>query len=156
MAESSSHNPPSPEITPKEEPATLDKLESPNTFLPVDQVSTPIGGIRGDIGIITFRNALRAHYLPYISMYVPPPSITVVRPWFETIGYCREIGVDYVRMIWEDIIHKLNKKTKEKVVSYPRFISLLLEYMMPKYDNEELTIHPTHIFSVLNWALKPN
>ncbi|GJU90188.1 hypothetical protein Tco_1302611 [Tanacetum coccineum] len=30
MAESSSHNPSSPEITPKEEPVTFDKPESPN------------------------------------------------------------------------------------------------------------------------------
>ncbi|GJV56051.1 hypothetical protein Tco_1457056 [Tanacetum coccineum] len=73
MAESSSHNPSSPKITPKEEPVTLDKPESPNPFLPIDQiefifkdiaftannvtlddykiwVSTPTGGIRGDIG----------------------------------------------------------------------------------------------------------
>nr|GEY69705.1 hypothetical protein [Tanacetum cinerariifolium] len=35
-------------------------------------VSTPTGGIRGDIGITTFRNAFRAHYLSYSSMYVPP------------------------------------------------------------------------------------
>ncbi|GKC16883.1 hypothetical protein Tco_1013665, partial [Tanacetum coccineum] len=54
-------------------------------------VSTPKGGIRGDIGITTFRNALRAHYLPHLSMYVPPPSITIVRPWFATIGYSKEI-----------------------------------------------------------------
>ncbi|GJS83947.1 hypothetical protein Tco_0750488 [Tanacetum coccineum] len=27
---------------------------------------------------------------------------------------------------------------------------------MLEYDNEELTIHPTQVFSVLNWALKPN
>ncbi|GKA64106.1 hypothetical protein Tco_0763712 [Tanacetum coccineum] len=56
----------------------------------------------------------------------------------------------------EDIIHKLNKKTRKKVVPYPRFISLLLEYMMPEYENEELTINPTQVFSVHNWALKPN
>ncbi|GJX67840.1 hypothetical protein Tco_0303567 [Tanacetum coccineum] len=54
-------------------------------------VSTPTGGIREDIGITTFRNALRARYIPHSSMYVPPPSITVVRPWFATIGYSREI-----------------------------------------------------------------
>ncbi|GJW80676.1 retrovirus-related pol polyprotein from transposon TNT 1-94 [Tanacetum coccineum] len=54
----------------------------------------------------------------------------------------------------EDIIHKLNKKTREKVVSCPRFISLFLEYMMP--DHEDLTINPTQVFSVHNWALKPN
>ncbi|GJZ88738.1 hypothetical protein Tco_0660520 [Tanacetum coccineum] len=82
MAESSSHNPSSPKITLKEELFTLDKPESPNPFLPADQieftfkeiafttnneVSTPKGGIRGDIGINTFRNALWAHYLPHSS-----------------------------------------------------------------------------------------
>ncbi|GJS14134.1 hypothetical protein Tco_0408606, partial [Tanacetum coccineum] len=142
-----------------------------------EKVSTPTGGIRGDIGINTFRNALRAHYLPYSSMYVSPPSITIVRPWFATIGYSGKIGakgtlkksfllprwrllieqiieclrvktsgldqisnkdatilyclangvkVDYAKLIWEDIIYKLNKKSREKV------------------------------FSVQNWALKPN
>ncbi|GJR79469.1 hypothetical protein Tco_0150254 [Tanacetum coccineum] len=38
MAESSSHNPSSPKITPKEELVTLDKPESPNPFLPIDQI----------------------------------------------------------------------------------------------------------------------
>ncbi|GKA73450.1 hypothetical protein Tco_0779752 [Tanacetum coccineum] len=40
MAESSkaAQTPLSPEITPKEEPITLDKPESPNPFSPVDQV----------------------------------------------------------------------------------------------------------------------
>ncbi|GKA18892.1 retrovirus-related pol polyprotein from transposon TNT 1-94 [Tanacetum coccineum] len=64
--------------------------------------------------------------------------------------------VDYAKLIWEDIIHKLNKKTREKVVPYPRFISFLLEYMMPNYENEDLTVNPTQVISVLNWALKPN
>nr|GEV79292.1 retrovirus-related Pol polyprotein from transposon TNT 1-94 [Tanacetum cinerariifolium] len=32
--------------------------------------------------------------------------------------------LDYAKIIWEDIIHKLNKKTTEKVVPYLRFISL--------------------------------
>ncbi|GJS79268.1 hypothetical protein Tco_0729149 [Tanacetum coccineum] len=170
MVDSSSHKPSSPKITPKEEHVTLDKPESSNPFLPADQtlddskiwVSTPTGGIRGDIGINTFRNALRAYYLPQSSMYVSTPSITIVRPWFATIGgkiggldqisnkdatilYCLANGVkvDYARLIWEDIIHKVSKKTREKVVPYPRFISLLLEYMMPKYDNKVLTINPT-------------
>ncbi|GJR64805.1 hypothetical protein Tco_0010870 [Tanacetum coccineum] len=238
MAESSSQNLSSPEITPKEEPITLDKPESRNPFLPASQVefpfdeisftasnkvallypsrsnsiyfeivfdliskcclkeaftraptqykeylckfwytaktlddfkiwvSTPTGGIRGDIGINTFRNALRAHYLPHSSMYVLPPSITIVRPWFATTGYSGEIRAKGTlkmsflppkwRLLMEDIIHKLNKKTREKVVSYPRFISLLLQYMMPEYDNEELAINPTQVFSVHNWALKPN
>ncbi|GJU39643.1 hypothetical protein Tco_1192600 [Tanacetum coccineum] len=66
-------------------------------------------------------------------MYVPPPSITIVRPWFVTIGYSGEIGA---------------KGTLKK--------SFLLEYMMPEYENEELTINPTQTFSVHNWVLKPN
>ncbi|GJU42955.1 hypothetical protein Tco_1200221 [Tanacetum coccineum] len=119
-------------------------------------IGTLSGRIRGDIGITTFRNALRAHYLPYISG--KRGGHDQISNKDAIILHCLANGVkvDYVRIIWEDIIHKLNKKTKENVVSYPRFISLLLEYMMPKYDNEELTIHPTQIFSVLNWALKPN
>ncbi|GJZ29149.1 hypothetical protein Tco_0943629 [Tanacetum coccineum] len=132
MSESSSQNPSSPNLTPKEEPVTLDKPESPNPFLPAIQVkftfeeiaftannevallypshpnqeyfkdvsnfiskcclkeaftrapnqykeylsefwymakalphskiwvSTPIGEVRGEIDITTFRNALRA------------------------------------------------------------------------------------------------
>ncbi|GKA58039.1 hypothetical protein Tco_0757227 [Tanacetum coccineum] len=179
MAESSSHNPSSPEITPKEEPVTLDKHKSPNPFLPADQVKfsfeerspsqtnnevalrypyhpkirillrltlkiwvPPTSRIKGDINITSFRNALRAHYLPHSSMYVPPPSIAVVRSWFAIIRYSGEIRakrtlkksflpprwrllmaqiiqcLDYAKLIWEDIIHKLNKKTREKVVPY--------------------------------------
>ncbi|GJU51232.1 hypothetical protein Tco_1220787 [Tanacetum coccineum] len=38
MVETSSHNTSSPEFTPKEEPVTLDKPESPNPFLPATQV----------------------------------------------------------------------------------------------------------------------
>ncbi|GJW78921.1 hypothetical protein Tco_0140603 [Tanacetum coccineum] len=125
-------------------------------------VSTPTGEIRGEIGITTFRNDLRAHYLPHSSKYVTPPSLAVVRPWFATIGYSGEIRakgtlkksflpprwrveVNFARLIWEDIIHKLNKKSRKKVVPYPRFISLLLEYMMPEYENDELTLNPTQM-----------
>ncbi|GJT54957.1 hypothetical protein Tco_0990011 [Tanacetum coccineum] len=274
MVESSS-----PDITPKEEPDTLDRPESLNLFLPATQVeftfdeitfttnnevaliypshhnqeyfmavsdfiskccikeafarapnqykeylsefgytakvlpdfkiwvSTPIGEVRGEICITTFRNALKAQYLPHSSMYVPPPSITTLRPWFAIIGcngeirakgtlkksclpprwrllmgqiiqylggktggldqisnkdatilYCLANGVqvDYAKIIWQDLIHKLNKKTREKIIPYSRFIYLLLEHMVPKYDNEELIIYPTQVFSVHNWILKPN
>ncbi|GKG15515.1 hypothetical protein Tco_0357838, partial [Tanacetum coccineum] len=34
-----------------------------------------------------FRNAIGAHYLPHSIEYVAPPSIDIVRPWFETIRY---------------------------------------------------------------------
>nr|GEX84693.1 hypothetical protein [Tanacetum cinerariifolium] len=75
-----------------------------------------------------------------------------------TILYCLTNGVqvDYAKLIWEDLIHKLNKKTKEKIVPYPRFLSLLLEHMILEYENENLTINPTQVFSVYNLTLKPN
>ncbi|GJX19566.1 hypothetical protein Tco_0222243 [Tanacetum coccineum] len=48
---------------------------------------TPTGGIYGEVGLNAFRNAIGAHYLPHYSEYVAPPSIDIVRPWFETIRY---------------------------------------------------------------------
>nr|GEW16157.1 hypothetical protein [Tanacetum cinerariifolium] len=124
MAESSS-----PDITPKEEPVTLDRPESPNPFLPAIQC---LGEKIGGLDQISNKDA--------------------------TILYCLANGVqvDYAKIIWEDLIHKLNKKTREKIVPYPRFIALLLEHMAPKYDNEELTINPTQVFNVHNWILKLN
>ncbi|GJY32965.1 hypothetical protein Tco_0417434 [Tanacetum coccineum] len=207
MAESSS-----PDITPKEEPVTLDRPESPNLFLPATQVeftfdeitfttnneiSTPTGEVRGEIGISTFRNALRAQYLPYSSMYVPPPSITTVRPWFATIGYNGEFGakrtlkksylplrwrllmgqiiqcsggktggldqisnkdatilyclvngvqLDYAKIIWEDLIHKLNKKTREKIVPYPSVHKWILKRNQP--EEPPFTDHMKAIYNL--------
>ncbi|GKC79477.1 hypothetical protein Tco_1130251 [Tanacetum coccineum] len=75
-----------------------------------------------------------------------------------TILYClaNVVQVDYAKIIWEDLIHKLNNKTREKIIPYPRFLSLLLEHMMPEYENKEHTINPTQVFSVHNLTLKPN
>ncbi|GJW02399.1 hypothetical protein Tco_1561255 [Tanacetum coccineum] len=85
----------------------------------------------------TFRNAIGAHYLPDSNEYVAPPSINVVRQWFLTIGYEEEvsakgtlyksllpprwslangINIDYANIFWEDIIIKLKKKQREKVL----------------------------------------
>ncbi|GJU64212.1 hypothetical protein Tco_1246047 [Tanacetum coccineum] len=47
----------------------------------------PNGGIYGEVGVNTFRIAIGAHYLPHSREYVAPPSIDIVSPWFETIGY---------------------------------------------------------------------
>nr|GEV18381.1 hypothetical protein [Tanacetum cinerariifolium] len=65
------------------------------------------------------------------------------------------VEIDFAKVVWEDIIHKLNNKSREIVVPYPRFISLLLEYMMPKYKKVKLMLNPTQVFSVYNWASKP-
>ncbi|GJS03212.1 hypothetical protein Tco_0319720 [Tanacetum coccineum] len=49
--------------------------------------SIPTGGIYGEVGVNTFRNAIGAHYLPHSSEYVAPPSIDVVRHSVPTIEY---------------------------------------------------------------------
>ncbi|GJX62281.1 hypothetical protein Tco_0295181 [Tanacetum coccineum] len=54
--------------------------------------SIPTGGIFGEVGVNTFRNAIGAHYLPHSSEYVAPPSIDVVRQWFPMIGYREEVS----------------------------------------------------------------
>ncbi|GJX74411.1 hypothetical protein Tco_0313006 [Tanacetum coccineum] len=55
--------------------------------------SIPTGGIYGEVGVNTFRNAIGAHYLPHSREYVAPPSINIVRPWFETIGYREPVPI---------------------------------------------------------------
>ncbi|GJX98922.1 hypothetical protein Tco_0355941 [Tanacetum coccineum] len=170
--------------------------------------STPTGGIYGEVGVNTFRNAIGAHYLPHSSEYVAPPSIDIVRLWFETIR-CEEavpakgtlkksllplrwrllmvqiiqclrgktggfdqitnkdviilyslangINIDYASIFWKDIIIKLNKKHREKVIPYTRFLSLLMMHKMKEgYGDVEVTLYPTQVFSVNNWAPKSN
>ncbi|GJY92147.1 hypothetical protein Tco_0507929 [Tanacetum coccineum] len=144
MAESSSHNPSSPKITPKERPVTLDKPESLNPFLPTDLVEFSFD----EISLTTNNECLGGK----------TGGLDQISNKDATILYClaNRVKVYYAKLIWEDIIHKLNKKIREKVIPYPRFISLLLEYIMHEYDNEELTINPTQVFSVHNWGVKPN
>ncbi|GJX22234.1 hypothetical protein Tco_0226679 [Tanacetum coccineum] len=78
--------------------------------------SIPTGGIFGEVGVNTFRNAIGSHYLAYYSEYVAPPSIDV-----------------------EDIILKMKKKQREKVVPYTRFISLLIMHKIKEgYGDDEL------------------
>nr|GEU37282.1 hypothetical protein [Tanacetum cinerariifolium] len=141
--------------------------------------SISTGGIYGKVGVNTFRNAIGAHYLPHSSEYVAPPSIDIVRQWFPTIGYgeevsakgtlkksllppkwslANEINIDYASIFWEDIIIKLNKRHREKVVPYTRFLSLLMMHKMKEgYGDGELTLYPTQVFSISQWYLKlPN
>ncbi|GKC87552.1 hypothetical protein Tco_1148201, partial [Tanacetum coccineum] len=82
-------------------------------------VSTSTGGIRGEICITTFRNALRAHYLPHSRGKTGRHDQISNKD--AIILYClaNKVKVDFPRLIWEDIIHKLNKKTREKVVPNP-------------------------------------
>ncbi|GJV38790.1 hypothetical protein Tco_1417230 [Tanacetum coccineum] len=170
--------------------------------------SIPTGSIYEEVGVNIFRNAIGANYLPHSSEYVAPPSIDIVRKWFETIVYgeivsakgtlkrvllpprwrllmahiiqclgvktggfdqisnkdaiilyslANGINIDYAIIFWEDIIIKLNKKQRENIVRYTRFLSLLMMHMMKEgYGDGEVTLYPTQVFSVNNWALKPN
>nr|GEV54849.1 hypothetical protein [Tanacetum cinerariifolium] len=55
--------------------------------------SVPTGGIYGEVGVNTFRNAIGAHYLSHYSEYVASPSIDIVRLWFEIIGYGETVPI---------------------------------------------------------------
>ncbi|GJU45399.1 retrovirus-related pol polyprotein from transposon TNT 1-94 [Tanacetum coccineum] len=124
-------------------------------------------------GLTSFRNAIRANYLVHSKDYAQTPSIDEIREWFPSIGgktggfdqisnkdatilYClaNGINIDFEKLIWDDIISKLKKKNKEKVIPYPRFLSLLLELRMEGYGSDNVTSIPTQIFSVNNLILK--
>ncbi|GKA43988.1 hypothetical protein Tco_0736712 [Tanacetum coccineum] len=174
MAKLSSHNPSSPGITPKEELVSLDKPKSLNPFLPEAftrapnqyeeylsevwyttktlndskvWISTPTGGFRGAICITTFRNALRAQYLPLLRMYVPPLSITTVRLWFATIR-CITGGLDQISNKDATILYFLTNGVQVSISSTRTYDA--------KYEKEEVTINPTQVLSVYNLTLKPN
>ncbi|GKA04290.1 hypothetical protein Tco_0677071, partial [Tanacetum coccineum] len=177
MAESSSHNHSSPKITPKEEPVTLDRPESPNPFLHVDHIEFSFDEItfttNNEVALL-YPSHPNSEYFREVSDFISKcclkesftRALTQYKEYLCEFWYTAKTLDDF--KIWvstptggirgdiEDILHKLKKKTREKFVPYHRFISLLLEYMMPAYDNEELTINPTHVFSVHNWALKSN
>ncbi|GJS76362.1 hypothetical protein Tco_0726243 [Tanacetum coccineum] len=83
---------------------------------------TPTGGIYGEVGVNTFRNDIGAHYLPHSSEYVTPPSIDIVRSWFETIGYGETVPAKgtlkksllppWWRLLMAQIIQCLGGKTR--------------------------------------------
>ncbi|GJW34667.1 hypothetical protein Tco_0057587 [Tanacetum coccineum] len=103
MTESSS-----PDITPKEEPVTLDRPESPNLFLPATQVEFTFDEIT-----FTTNNEVALIYPSHIN-----------QEYF--------MAVDYAKIIWDDLIHQLNKKTREKIVPYPSVHNWILKPNQPK------------------------
>nr|GEU42722.1 putative ribonuclease H-like domain-containing protein [Tanacetum cinerariifolium] len=100
-------NPSSHEITPKEEPVTLDKLESLNSFLLANQVEFIFDEIT-----LTTNNE-------------------------------------------DDIIHKLNKKTKEKVVPHPSFFHLHSESALGHDASADFTAEADLEKSALNDSIPP-
>nr|GEX40666.1 ankyrin repeat family protein [Tanacetum cinerariifolium] len=49
--------------------------------------STPTWGIKGEVGVTSFRNAIGENYLGHSKGYVEPPTLEVVREWILTIWY---------------------------------------------------------------------
>ncbi|GJV65558.1 hypothetical protein Tco_1476386 [Tanacetum coccineum] len=160
MAESSLQKTSSPKITPKEEPVTLDKSESPNPFLPARQVDFTFDEItfttHNEVALL-YPLHPNQYYFEAVSNFISKCCLKeaftrapnqykecLSEVWYTT-KTLDDFKVDYAKIIWEDLIHKLNKKTKEKIIPYLRFLSLLLEHMMPEYENEELTINPTQV-----------
>ncbi|GJV75300.1 hypothetical protein Tco_1506884 [Tanacetum coccineum] len=147
----------SPDITPKEEPVTLDRPESPNLFLPATQVEFTFDEItfttNNEVALIYPLHPNQEYFMA-VSDFISKCCLK------EAFTRAPNQYKEYLSKFWytvkEDLIHNLNKKNREEIVPYPRFISLLLKHMALKYNNEELTINPTQVFSVYNWILKPN
>ncbi|GJS21459.1 retrovirus-related pol polyprotein from transposon TNT 1-94 [Tanacetum coccineum] len=88
-------------------------------------------------------------------------DIAVVAGWGKTGGFdqitnkdaiilyslANGININYSNIFWEDIIIKLKKKQREKVVPYTRFFSLLIMHKMKEGygDDEQATGGPTSL-----------
>ncbi|GJT06471.1 retrovirus-related pol polyprotein from transposon TNT 1-94 [Tanacetum coccineum] len=164
-----------------QQPSSFESSEFLNHVYKLDKAlyrlkQAPIACTKGEVGLTSFGNAIGANYLPYLKDYVDLPNQSVVKQFFTEIGYndqieatgtlrksyamilyCMANGVkiDFAKVIWYDLLSKLQKKHKEKVIPYSTFISLLLEHKMKEtYENPEATSIHTPIFSVNNWTLK--
>ncbi|GJR44865.1 hypothetical protein Tco_1312968 [Tanacetum coccineum] len=135
MVESSSQNPSSPEITPKEEYVTLDKPESPNPFLPATQVEFTFDEIafttNDEVALEAFTRA-PSQYKEYLSeFWYTKKTLADSKVWVSTpMGGIRgEIG----------------GKTGG----------------LDQISNKDANIlyclaNGVQVFSVQNWTLKPN
>nr|GEV76030.1 ribosomal L1 domain-containing protein CG13096-like [Tanacetum cinerariifolium] len=56
------------------------------------------------------------------------------------------INIDYASIFWEDIVNKLNKRHREKVVPYTRFLSLLMMHKMKESYGDD------HMLAICNAA----
>ncbi|GJT88769.1 hypothetical protein Tco_1070486 [Tanacetum coccineum] len=113
--------------------APLDGFDSEDIILqsPNNEERNSLGGILGEVRVTTFRNAIRANYLSHSNDYVALPSIeTIVLSYLEDSQQAEQV-------------------TKEKVVPYPMFLSMLLQHKMEGYGNDKVTLNLTQDFSAL-------
>nr|GEY08063.1 hypothetical protein [Tanacetum cinerariifolium] len=124
MAESSSHKSPSPKI--KEEPVTLDIPERPNPFLPATQVDFTFDEIsfttNNEVALI-YPSHPNQEYFIAVSDFISKCCLkeAFTRALNQYKEYLSEfwVQVNYAKIIWDDLIHKLIKKTREKIIPYP-------------------------------------
>ncbi|GKE32083.1 hypothetical protein Tco_1451405 [Tanacetum coccineum] len=149
MAESSLQKTSSPKITPKEEPVTLDKSESPNPFLPARQVDFTFDEItfttHNEVALL-YPLHPNQYYFEAVSNFISKCCLKeaftrapnqykecLSEVWYTT-KTLDDFKVDYAKITWEDLIHKMNKKTREKIVPYPR--SLVFTTSQPNQPEE--------------------
>ncbi|GKB29899.1 hypothetical protein Tco_0869300 [Tanacetum coccineum] len=77
-------------------------------------------------------------------------------PIFNPTRSGNEVNIDFAKLIWDDILSKLKKKSRGKVILYPKFLSLLLDHKIEGYGTNKVNFTPTQIFSIHNWTLKKN
>ncbi|GJW08219.1 hypothetical protein Tco_1570642 [Tanacetum coccineum] len=135
----------------------------------------PTGGIYGEVSVNTFRNSIGADYLPHSREYVAPPSIDIVRPWFETIGYGETVPVKGTlkksllppkwRLLMAQIIQCLGGKTggfdqitnKDAIILYSLANEINIEYANEgRLWSGELHSTPLMSFSINNWEHEAN
>ncbi|GJU10150.1 pleiotropic drug resistance protein 1-like protein [Tanacetum coccineum] len=128
--------------------------------------SIPTGGIYGEVGENTFRNSTGAHYFPRSSEYVAPLSIDMEVKLDALIRSLTKMplillySTNGINMTMADIVgrhhHQQTIKHREQVIHTTRYLFLLYHKIKEGYRDGELTLYPTQVFSVNNWALKPN
>ncbi|GJT96118.1 hypothetical protein Tco_1091636 [Tanacetum coccineum] len=130
-----------------EEPVILDKPESPNPFLPTSQVDFTFDEItfntNNEVALL-YPSHPNQDYFEVVSDFISKcclkeaftrapnqykECLSKVRYTAKTLD---DSKVDYAKIIWEDLIHKLNKKTREKIVSYPSVHNLTLKPSQPE------------------------
>ncbi|GJT65958.1 hypothetical protein Tco_1017438 [Tanacetum coccineum] len=132
--------------------------------------STPTWGIKGEVGVNSFKNAIGANYLAHSSEYDEPPTQELVKQWFPTIGYnglieaTRTLKKSFLpprrRLLMAQISQCLGGKTgrydqisnKDAMILY----CLANRHKMEGYGTDEVNFNPTQIFSIHNWGLKKN
>ncbi|GJU28187.1 hypothetical protein Tco_1166808 [Tanacetum coccineum] len=142
MVESSSHNPSSPKITPKEEPVTLDKPKSLNLFLPADQIEFSFDEIafttNNEVALL-YPSHPKSEYFREVSDFI---SKCVIRgdigrkahlledKQIPSVGVFDELG--FVRLDYGDYDRRMVKEVRVEIHGF----IFLVDFVVIDYANE--------------------